>query len=216
MAETVKFTCNRCKVDIEIDRKNSCGAVFFKKRYYHQNCFCELCREKASSNRSLLSWQEILDDISVYQNDVIPNINYRFAKDDLNEWILNHYDVKKLPNRFWNVVADLENGTGCNPVPTKLLFETWRWGQKKLDAINRKNRIAKKGPTTDAQRVNYDLAIVLKHVPDYEKYLAKLAVEEAERIAREKERVKINYNNIHSAPVQTEGLDDISDLLDEF
>lgn len=213
--------CDKCKEQVIIERSSIKGPVLYKGKYYHSSCFCKLCEEKkATSKRSLLFWQNVLDNIEQYKDDAVEKSKYQFAKDDLNEWILNHYNVMSLPSRFWNIVADLEKGIfnqkKCKPVKTVMLFETWRWGQKKLDAINRKNRIAKKGPTTDAQRINYDLSIVLNHIEDYKKYLAKLEAEEADRIAREKERVKINYNNIHSAPVQTEGLDDISDLLDEF
>ena len=97
------------------------------------------------------------------------------------------------------------------------MFETWRWGQRNLDSINRKNKISKKGPKTDAERINYDLSIVLNHIEDYKKYKAKLEAEEAERRAREKERVKINYNKIPSiTDIKSEGLDDISALLDDF
>ena len=220
MPETIKFSCERCKEDINVDRNNECGVVFFKKKYYHQNCFCALCEEKAANKRSLLSWHEILDNIKTYQSDAIPNINYKFAKDDLNEWIIHHYNVAKLSSRFWSTVEDLEKGicnkTKCKPVSTKLLFETWRWGQKNLDKIHRRNQAAKRGPKTDAERINYDLSIVLSHVGDYLKAKAKHEAEEAERRAREKDKVKIDYNNINSASIKTEGLDDISALLDEF
>lgn len=220
MAETIAFSCERCKKDITIDRKNECGAVFFKKKYYHQNCFCELCKEKAANKRSLLSWQEELDNIVKYQNAAMPNIEYRFAKDDLNKWILAHYNVGKLPSRFWNIVADLEKGIynklQCKQVPTVLLYNAWKWAQKNLDSINRKNKRNKKGPKTDSERVNYDLSIVVQHIPDYLKAKAKIEAEEAERKAREKERVRINYNNFDSVQVKAEGLDDISALLDEF
>ena len=220
MPETIVFTCDKCKKDIKIDRKNECGAVFFKKKYYHQNCFCELCKEKAANKRSLLSWQEALDNILDYQNAAMPNIDYRFAKDDLNEWILQHYNVIEVPKRFWGIVADLEkgerNGNKCKPVKTKLLFETWRWGQKNLDSINRSNKQNKKGPKTDAERINYDLSIIINHIPDYLKYQSKLEAEEAERQARAKETARINYNNIYVAPKENDGIDNLYDILDEF
>jgi hypothetical protein len=220
MAETIKFTCDRCKNDIKIDRKNECGAVFFKKKYYHQNCFCELCKEKAANKRSLLSWQKELDNILEYQNAAMPNIDYRFAKEDLNEWILQHYNIIEVPRRFWSIVADLENGkrngSKCNPVKTKLVFETWRWGQQNLDSINRKNKRNKKGPKNDTERLNYDLSIIIKHIPDYIKAKAKQDAEEAEREAKAKETIRIDYNKFNNTAAKAEGLDDISDLLDEF
>ncbi len=221
MTETITRKCDKCKEQIRIERSSIKSPVLYKGKYYHSSCFCKLCEEKkATSKRSLLFWQNVLDNIDQYKEDAVEKSKYQFAKDDLNEWILSHYDVITLPNRFWNIIADLSSGIynkkQCKPVPTKIIFETWRWGQHNLDAINRNNRKNRRGPTNDTDRVNYDLAIVLKHVSDYEKYLAKLEAEEAERQAREKEKVKINYNNISNTLTQMEGLDDISAMLDEF
>lgn len=222
MAETIKRKCDKCKKEIIIERSNMRGPVLYKGKYYHSNCFCELCEEKkATSKRSLLFWQNALDNIEQCKDDAIEKSEYQFAKDDLNEWILNHYDVITLPSRFWNVVADLESGTynkkKCSHVPTKLLFNAWRWGQHNLDSINRKNKMNKTGPRTDAERINYDLAIILKHIPDYIKAKAKQDAEEAERQAQAKEVVKINYNNIAiKSESNSNVLDDISDLLDEM
>ena len=221
MAETITRKCDKCKEEIIIERSNIRSPVLYKGKYYHSSCFCKLCEEKkATSKRSLLFWQNVLENIEQYKDDAVDKSQYQFAKNDLNEWILSHYDVITLPNRFWNIIADLSNGIynkkQCKPVPTKIIFETWRWGQHNLDAINRNNRKNRRGPTSDADRVNYDLAIVLKHIGDYKKYLSKFEAEEAARKAREKEKSKINYNNIHSTPAHTEGLDDISDMLDDF
>ena len=73
-----------------------------------------------------------------------------------------------------------------------------------------------KGPKDDAQRVNYDLSVVISHVPDYLKAKAKREAEEAERQARMQERVKVNYKNLSYTQIQVDGLDDISALLDEI
>lgn len=220
MAETIKRKCDACKGEIIIERNKMRGPVLFKKKYYHHECFCQFCERKSSAPRGLPFWQNVLNDIDTYKNDAVNMSIYQFSKDDLNAWILSHYDVINLPSRFWNIVSDLENGVynkkACKPVSMELLYNTWKWGQKNLDSINRKNRQNKTGPQTDADRINYDLAIILKHIPDYIKAKAKQDAEEAEREARAKETVKINYNNINNTPIKTDGLDDISDILDEF
>jgi hypothetical protein len=221
MAETIKRKCNQCKKEILVERNNMRGPVLYKGIYYHSNCFCELCEEKkATLKRGLLFWQEALDNIERYKDDAEEKSKYQFAKDDLNEWILQHYDVMSLPNRFWNVVADLENGVynnkKCKPVSVELLLNTWRWGQRNLDKINRRNKMHNKGPKDDAQRVNYDLSVIISHVPDYLKAKTKREAEEAERQARMQERVKVNYKNLSYTQIQVDGLDDISALLDEI
>lgn len=219
MPRTDTRTCTKCKNKIEFDLDNISGIVRFNNLFYHSECFVEYCKGRAAKSSSPI-WQKHIDNMTPFENAAKEMISYKRNKDDLNEWILNHYDISSLPKRFWNVIAELENGIynskKCKPVSTELLFNTWRWGQKNLDKISRRNRMANKGPKTDAERINYDLAIIISHVPDYLKVKSKHDAEEAERRAREKEKIKINYNNITSALTKTEGLDDISDLLDEF
>ena len=73
-----------------------------------------------------------------------------------------------------------------------------------------------KGPTNDADRINYDLSILINHISDYEKYLARSRVEETNK-QTQKETTKINYNSVaNRSETKYEGLDDISDMLDEF
>jgi hypothetical protein len=50
---------------------------------------------------------------------------------------------------------------------------------------------------------------------EYKKIKAKLEAEEAERQLRQKESVKIDYSKIKSER-KSNGLDDISDLLDDI
>ena len=219
MPRTDTRKCTKCKKEIEFDLDNISGIVRFNNLFYHSDCFVEYCNGRAAKSSSPI-WQKHIDNMTPFENAAKEKISYQRNKDDLNEWILNHYDIASLPKRFWNVVAELGNGNynnkKCKPISTELLFNTWRWGQRNLDKIHRRNLVSKKGPKTDAERVNYDLSIIISHVPDYLKAKAKHEAEEAERREREKDKVKINYSNITSTPIKTEGLDDISDLLDEF
>lgn len=222
MPEAIRKTCNHCKEEMLIERNNINGILYFSfdNKYYHKDCFIELAKRRAANKRSSPLWQEALNDLSVLEKAATEMVNYWLAQDELNEWVLTHYDVMEIPNWFWNTVGYLRNGKyhekKCKPVSTELLVNAWKWAQKNLDSINRRNKRNRNGPKTDVERLNYDLAIVLHHIPDYLKVKAKHDAEEAERRAREEEKVKINYNNIISAPTKTEGLDDISDLLDEF
>lgn len=221
MPQTITRKCSKCKELIAINREHINGVAYYKNAYYHTDCFVDYCQGRAARKGSSPIWQDMLNDMTAVEEEAKEKCLYQFNKDDLNEWILSHYDIITIPNRFWNIVADLENGIynkkKCKQVPTKILFETWRWGQKNLDSINRNNKKNRNGPKNDADRINYDLAIVLKHIGDYKKYLAKLEAEEAESKARAKEQVKIDYSKIGSnTQKQEEGLGDISDILDEF
>ena len=219
MAETIEQKCEECKEKFIIERNNISGVVLCKSKYYHEKCFCQMCERKAAKKSSLPFWQEALDNIEQYKNDAVEMSNYWFAQNELNEWILTHYDVMEIPRWFWTNVGYLRNGKynnkKCKPVSTDLLVRAWKWAQKNLDSINRRNKQNKKGPQTDADRLNYDLAIVLHHIPDYLKAKAKHDAEEAERQVKAKENINIDYSKVQAKKEST-GLGDISDLIDDL
>lgn len=219
MPQTYTRKCTKCKEKIEIDLNNISGIVRYNNLFYHSDCFVEYCNERAAESGSLV-WQKYINDMTKFENAAKEKIYYTKTKDDFDDYLLKHYDVQEVETRFWMTVAQLEKGKykqrKCKPASVSTLFAAWRWGQKNLDSINRKNKQNKKGPKTDAERIFYDLSIIIKHIPDYIKYKAKLDAEEAEREAKEKERVKIDYRRFNKTPVKTEGLDDISDMLDDF
>ena len=181
----------------------------------------EYCQGRAADGGSSI-WHKYIKDMSQFENAAKKRINCKRYKDELNEYLLHHYDIQEIADkRFWTVVADLDKGLykakKCKPVSTQILLDAWKWGQRKLDSINRKNKMAKKGPKNDIERIPYDLAIIVKHIPDYLKAKAKRDAEEAEREAEAKNSVKINYNNIAiQQESKSNGLGDISDLLDEM
>lgn len=218
MPRTDTRKCTKCKKNIEFDLDNISGIVRYNNLFYHSDCFVEYCQGRAAKSSSPV-WQKYIDDMSPFENAAKEKINYKKNKDDFNEYLLKHYNVTAVPDRFWNVVAELENGSykkkKCNPVSTKTLFEAWKWGQLKLDGVNRRNKAAKKGPKTDAERLPYDLAVLVQHIPDYLKAKAKIEAEEAERASRAKEICRIDYSAIKPKQ-ESSGLGDISDLLDEL
>lgn len=219
MPRTDTRKCTKCKKTIEFDLDNISGIVRYNNFFYHSDCFVEYCQGRAAESSSPV-WQRYIDDMSKFENAAKEKINYKKNKDDFNCYLLNHYDVAAVPDRFWTVIAELENGKyknkKCNPVPIKTLFDAWKWGQVKLDGVNRRNKASNNGPKNDVERIPYDLAILVKHIPDYIKYKAKCDAEEAERIAKEKEKIKIDYSKINSCIVKAEGLDDISDPSYDF
>ena len=54
------------------------------------------------------------------------------------------------------------------------------------------------------------------HAADFKKHQNKINAMEAERQIANKENIKIDYNKIKTINKNNEGLDDISDLLDEL
>ena len=219
MCDVIK-ECAVCKGKIKIDIYNIHDVSRLKSYYYHPSCLKEFAEKRIKNKRHDACWDYAINNLEACEKDAKEVIYKRYWQDLLNEHLLKHYNVLVVPKSFWEIVMDLHNGIykrkKCKPIHMETIYGAWVWGQKKLDSITRQNKQNKKGPTNDEERLRYDLAILITKIPVYLKAKAKLEAEEAERTAKEKERVRINYNNINSAPVQTEGLDDISALLDEF
>ena len=221
MAETSKRKCAKCKGEIKIHRDNICDVICYQSKYYHADCFEELATQRAASKRgNTEQWQEALDDLWGLEDSTKKALERFWAKDDLNVWLLDHYDVAAVPSYFWQVVNDLECGKykqqRCKPVSVELLHKMWQWGQKRLDDISAKNKINHTGPKSDIDRLRYDLAILISHTEDYKRYVAKVQALEAERLQRRKETIKVDYNKIKPVQKANDGLDDISALLDEM
>ena len=229
--------CNACKEAIEINRRNVHDVVYYKKFYYHTDCFRKFAEEKSCLKSSKpAEWKDALDNIEVFEKDALnflgittpdpePELNIKKKKednskretDDLNEYLLSQYNVAAIPSFFWIAVMGLRNGTykgrRCKKVPVEILLEAWKWGQKKLNDINNRNKMNHRGPMDDVSRISYDFAIIVKKIPDYLAYKAKQEVLREEANAK---NTYINYNNMQRSDTKCDGLDDISALLDEF
>lgn len=223
MPETVKRKCKKCNQSMEIKKDDVRGVICFKNFYYHTSCFCELARNKSQSTDKRVKtedWQNALDNIVKLEAETRKILQKHWgdkeARDALNEYLLDTYDVIAITDsRFWQTVADLSNGEykkkRCKKVSTQTLLDTWQWMQHKLNDINRYNKANHKGPQSDRERIPYDLAIVVKGIPEYLEYKAAHTVTQ---VVPQTKVTKINYNKMQRTEVKCEGLGDISDLLD--
>lgn len=219
MAENITRKCACCKEAITIERNNLANIVYFDKKYYHSNCFVEMATKKASSKRGKPAyWQEALDNLWVLKSETKSMIEHAWAKDDLNDWLLKHYDIATVPSRFWQMIAELEQGKykgkKCKPIKVETILGTWQWGQKKLNEISINNKKNHKGPKDDNARLSYDLSIVISKVPNYFTHLSKVKALETET-KQTMEKTKINYDNLERQ-TNVNQIDDISDMLDEI
>ena len=213
--------CAACPKPIEIDTNHTSDIIYYKKKYYHSNCFCDLATKRSQAKiKSALEWKEALDNLWDLEAETEKMLKSSITKDELNDWLLSHYDIAVVPSRFWQIVADLERGVykgkKCKPISMEMLLGVWKWGQRKLDEISVRNKANNKGPKNDAERINYDLSIVVGHVADYIKYMNKIKSAEIERENKRKEEIKVDYNKIKTSSNDNHGLDDISELLDDL
>ena len=213
--------CAACPKPIEIDKEHTSNIVYYKKKYYHSNCFCDLATKRSQAKiKSASEWKDALDNLWELEADTKKMLESALTKDELNDWLLAHYDVAVVPSRFWQIVADLERGIykgkKCKSVPMETLLGAWEWGQKKLDSIAKNNKTNRRGPQNDEARLVYDLAILIGHISDYTKYINKIKSAEIERENKRKEEIKVDYNKIKTSSNDNHGLDDINELLDDL
>lgn len=221
MPETIVRKCAGCSNTIEINRNNITNILYYKNKYYHSSCFCEIAEKRSKAKRNTaVEWKNALDNLWELETETKKMLNNAWVKDDVNEWMLNHYNITTVPSRFWQMLADLEHGVykgkKCKSVSMETLFGAWKWGQKKLDSISRNNKMNHKGPTNDDARIMYDLSIIVSKVPNYLSHKSKMQMSQVED-KKETERTHINYDNVQKIKNEDNGgLDDISSLLDDI
>lgn len=218
MAESITRKCACCKEVITIEHNNLSNIVYFDKKYYHSNCFIEMATKKSSSNRGKPAyWQEALDNLWILESETKSMIEHVWAKDDLNDWLLQHYDIATVPSRFWQIIAELERGKykgkKCKPITVETILGTWQWGQQKLNSIATYNKQMNKGPKDDNARLVYDLAILIQKIPLF------LAHQEKQKATKEEMTKSVVFDDIDMSKIgqgkQTKRRD-ISDISDDI
>lgn len=210
--------CAKCKGEIEIQRDNISNVLQYQGKYYHSKCFEITAAQKAASKRgNHEQWKEALDNIWELEADTKKSLERFWAKDDLNVWLLDNYDISVVPTRFWQVVADLEagkyKGKRCKPVGIEMLLGMWKWGQRKLNEINQYNKSHNKGPTDDNARLMYDLAILVGKLPQFLAYKEKKKENKMD-MARSTDSDDIDMSRIGQGKQSQRR--DISDISDDI
>ena len=212
-----KRKCGTCGQDIVVDRHNLDNIAFYQNRYHHVGCLVDKANKGIASGKRVAIWEKLLNRIPELQEEAKKNLGHGLIRDEFNEYLLNHYDIISVPNRFWQIIEDIGNGNyrknKCRPTDIDRIFQTWKWGQSNLDKIASNNKIKNKGPKNDDERLNYDLAIVLKHVPQYLAYEAKNKAVAAE-IKNTSAFEDIDLSKIGQK--KTEKKNDVSDIFDDF
>ena len=214
-----KRKCGTCGQDIVVDRHNLDNIAFYQNRYHHVGCLADKANKGIASGKRVAIWEKLLNRIPELQEEAKKNLGHGLIRDEFNEYLLNHYDIISVPNRFWQIIEDIGNGNyrknKCRPTDIDTIFGAWKYFQGNLDKIAARNKVNDKGPKNDEQRLNYDLAIIIQHIGDYKKHLLKEEIETSEQKAQQKETIKIDYKKVQRKN-ESSGLGDISDLIDSL
>ena len=218
MGDTVTRKCAYCKGEIVVDVDDVRDVSYFDKLYYHTSCLHELAIQKSANKRCSSKWKDVLTTgWRQVQTDAKNTINYCYGHDKLFDHILCHYNVYAISSYTKMMMENVVKGTykgKSKPIPYRDFADCWMESQAKLDEVYCYNQ--KHGKSmTDEQRINYDLAIVVRTYPDWKMKQEYNKRKIENRNVAEQRKVNIDYTQI-KAQEFSDGLGDISDLLDEI
>ena len=219
MSATLIRKCAFCGEDIVLTRDDM-HMVSYKKKSYHTECFKTMCNGRVLKNNRYSSiYSDALQNLDQLESEAKKKLMHRFVQDELNEYLIVHYDVGALSRRFWSIIADIQsgkyNGRRCKPIELETLFDMWKYYKEELDRINLRN--LKQGNNIfDENRVLYDLAIIMKNYGKIQREMKKekVAAEET-KMATKTIKEKINYMSIGGKNTE-DGQKDISSIMDEI
>ena len=173
--------CTICGGTVLIDKDNSNRAIQYKKKFYHFDCFNDMCDQKITNKRKDISstWIEVKANIDELVSETTKEQKVQVAKDELGKWLLAQYDISLLSARIYMKLNDIYNGTFkglAYPIGPIELSEEWQYYWNELCAIRRNKGIVGEGA------INYDLTVLLSRNAEYRK------IKEKERIAKEVRR----------------------------
>jgi hypothetical protein len=206
----MKRKCTCCAEMIYIDQKNSNKAICYKDKFYHFDCFVTLCDQKMQSKRSSSMWVEAKENIENLVVETTKKQMEMVAKDDLNAWILNHYNVSFLGKTFYMKLSDIYNGSYkglAYAIPPTELLDEWQYFWNDLCATRANKDI-------DGERaINYDLVVLLSRNAEYRKIKYK---ERIAREVREQQRAQEAVVNINAIKGTKSQKRKVSDLYQEM
>lgn len=206
----MKRKCTCCATMISIDQKNSNKAICYKDKFYHFDCFVSLCERKMQSKRSSPMWAEAKANIDNIVAETTKQQMELVAKDDLNDWILSHYNVSFLGKSFYIKLSDIYNGTYkglAYAISPMELLDEWQYFWKDLCVARERKGIE------GERAVNYDLVVLLSRNAEYRK------IKHKEKIAQEvmkQQRESEMVVNLSSIKTKHQSKSKVADLYKEL
>lgn len=172
MGDIVTRKCACCKGEIEIDVDDVRDVVYFDKLYYHKSCFEQLVAQKAANKRCSPKWKAMLGmGLKQLEKDAEQIVSSRYGHDKLFDHMLFHYDIYTISTYTQKLMDNVVNGQykgKSKPISYRDFADCWVDMQPDLDSIYKNNQRLGKNMTSD-QRINYDLAVVVRTYPEWKK-----------------------------------------------
>ncbi len=202
--------CTICGDTVLIDKDNSNKAIQYKKKFYHFDCFNDMCDQKIANKRKDVSsaWTDIKANIDELVAETTKEQRLQVVKDELSKWLLAQYDISLLSARTYMKLNDIYSGTFkglAYPIGPIELFEEWQYYWGELCAIRHNKGIIGEGA------INYDLTVLLSRNAEYRK------IKEKERVSREvREQQKREEFVVQQTTTKWQSKNKIADLFKEM
>lgn len=171
--------CAVCEGVVVVDKDNSQRAIQYKKKFYHFNCFTELCDQKIANKRASSSWADVKLQIDDLVEETTVSQQNEIAKDEIYKLISKRYDISYIGSTIVCKLSGIYNGTFrglAYPIEPTEFLEEWNYYWDELCSIRRNKDL------TGERAMNYDIAILLQKNAEYRKR------KQSEKLAREIQR----------------------------
>ena len=179
-----------CKENVVLNKDNADGIVYFEEKYYHKQCFVQMCNSRIGNKRfKKYNWQEVLDSIESLQQDAKERMKAAIDKDNVYRFILDNYRVSYVNSFTFKKLDEIYNGTYkglAYPIGPEELLDEWKFYYPQLIEIRKYKSMDRE------QAVSYDLAVLLGKSAEYREYIERKKSEEQARVLQRTSECKID------------------------
>ena len=179
-----------CKENVVLNKDNADGIVYFEEKYYHKQCFVQMCNSRIGNKRfKKYNWQEVLDSIESLEQDAKERMKAAIDKDNVYRFILDNYRVSYVNSFTFKKLDEIYNGTYkglAYPIGPEELLDEWKFYYPQLIEIRKYKSMDRE------QAVSYDLAVLLGKSAEYREYIERKKSEEQARVLQRTSECKID------------------------
>ena len=198
----MELKCFECKDMMEVNRDTVHRIIKFESSYYHYDCFLNACARKSKRNNASPKWGLALTDLDDIQEKTKKHLNTLITKDEIFQFMLEHYDTNVVPVSIFNKLEDIYHGRwrglGCC-IPPEDILDRWKRKMDYLIKVRMKNVTLGKDMDA-AQQINYDISVLINKYDSYLKWKEQNKIIEQE------------VNKVHTDILKTVDLDKLSKI----
>lgn len=215
------YKCNHCDPTVKrgekpiktVDTDKHLFIKDDKNKYFHYECYKVYLQKRKNLNEEEI---EVILERMLRKSEL--EIKENTEKDKFLKWIMNFYDGS-LPSYYLKKLNTVRKGEheGLNEAITyETLLDIYQHMEKYLLKIAARKKIA-----NVAQRMNYDLAVVIGNYGDYKRFKSKQTAFSLEKTEVDKQikvdnKLKVMKNNVQEVSNEEDKEFDITDVIGEL